>query len=44
MIKCNIDGAARGSPGHAGCGGIFRDCSGPTLGCFAAYISIRSSP
>lgn len=39
-IKVNTDGAARGTPGHAGGGGIFRDRSGAILGCFAAYYGI----
>lgn len=39
-IKVNIDGATKGSPGMAGCGGIFRDKSAATLGCFACNIGI----
>lgn len=31
-IKCNIDGSARGSPGFAGEGGIFRDSNSAILG------------
>lgn len=34
-IKCNCDGAAKGFPGPAGCGGIFRDKSAAILGCYA---------
>ena len=40
-IKVNIDGAAKGSPGHAGCGGIFRNCRGFSKGCFAKYLGIK---
>ena len=39
--KLNIDGAAKGAPGHAGCGGIFRTCRGFVEGCFAVYIGIK---
>lgn len=39
-VKANMDGAARGTLGHAGGGGIFRDRSGAVLGCFAAYYGI----
>lgn len=39
-IKCNSDGAAKGSLGIAGCGGIFGDKSTATLGCFACNIGI----
>lgn len=42
-IKANTDGAAKGSPGHATGGGIFRDRSGAVLGCFAAYYGISWS-
>lgn len=39
-IKCNSDGAARGSPGLAAAGGIFRDCNGVFLGGFANFVGI----
>lgn len=42
-VKCNTDGAARGQPGHASCGGIFRDHRASFLGAFAEYIGISSS-
>ncbi|PNX84033.1 ribonuclease H, partial [Trifolium pratense] len=42
-IKANTDGAARGSPGHASAGGIFRDSSGGIKGCFSLYLGIQSS-
>ena len=34
-IKVNTDGAAMGSPGVGGCGGIFRNCRAFVKGCFA---------
>lgn len=42
-IKCNSDGAAHGSPGHAPCGDLFRDSSGAILGCFSSYIGIGTA-
>ncbi|CAJ2674874.1 unnamed protein product [Trifolium pratense] len=42
-IKANTDGAARGSPGYASAGGIFRDSSGGIKGCFSLYLGIQSS-
>ncbi|XP_019423006.1 PREDICTED: uncharacterized protein LOC109332480 [Lupinus angustifolius] len=42
-IKANTDGAAHGSPGYAGGGGIFRDSSGACLVCFASYLSIQNA-
>ncbi|CAL0327859.1 unnamed protein product [Lupinus luteus] len=42
-IKVNTDGAAKGAPGHAGGGAIFRDNKGHLLGCFATYYGIQSS-
>ncbi|CAL0322191.1 unnamed protein product [Lupinus luteus] len=41
--EVNTDGAAKGAPGHAGGGAIFRDCRGDMLGCFATYYGIQSS-
>lgn len=38
--KCNSDGSARGSPGHAASGGIFRGSKGEISGCFSSYIGI----
>ncbi|KAK9911619.1 hypothetical protein M0R45_035515 [Rubus argutus] len=38
QVKINTDGAARGSPGLAGFGGIFRDHLGCVLGCFAESL------
>ena len=37
-IKVNFDGAARGAPGMAGSGGVFRDCRGFVKGCFAFLL------
>ena len=39
--KVNIDGAAKGAPGKAGCGGIFRNCRGFIKGCFSFHLGIR---
>lgn len=41
--KCNIDGAAKGLPGPAACGGIFRDHSAAVMGCFAANLGIANA-
>lgn len=40
-VKCNTNGAARGSPGLATYGGIFRDSSAATLGCFMLPLGIN---
>ena len=42
-IKINTDGAARGSPGLAGFGGIFRDHLGRVLGCFAGNLGLATA-
>ncbi|KAG4920424.1 hypothetical protein D0Y65_047527 [Glycine soja] len=42
-IKYNTYGAARGYPGSAACGGIFRDRSVATLGCFFVNLGIASA-
>lgn len=39
-FKCNTDGVARVSLGHAAAGGIFRDYRGAILGCFSSYFGI----
>lgn len=39
-IKCNTDGAVKGSPGLAACGGIFKDRSAAILGCFAHNLCV----
>ncbi|XP_019459917.1 PREDICTED: uncharacterized protein LOC109359677 [Lupinus angustifolius] len=41
--KINTDGAAHGSPGHAGGGGIFRDNEGAIQSCFATYYGVHDS-
>jgi hypothetical protein len=41
-IKCNIDGAALGSPGQSSCGGLFRDSSGDCIGCFAENLGVQT--
>jgi ribonuclease HI len=42
-VKCNTDGASRGSPGASYCGGIFRDHLGTFLGAFSANIGVATS-
>ncbi|CAL0306454.1 unnamed protein product [Lupinus luteus] len=42
-IKANTDGAARGSPGHAGSSAIFRNWKGEFLGAFSVYLQIKSA-
>ncbi|XP_019430144.1 PREDICTED: uncharacterized protein LOC109337590, partial [Lupinus angustifolius] len=42
-VKINTDGAARGHPGHAGGGGIFRDHNGLFMGAFSTYFGIHDA-
>ncbi|MCH84126.1 ribonuclease H protein [Trifolium medium] len=42
-IKCNIDGAAKGYPGFAACGGLYRNKYGDFIGGFADNLGIASS-
>lgn len=42
-IKCNTDGAAKGSPCQASCGDIFGDHMATILGFFAANLGISFS-
>src|SRR6266487_7107213 len=42
-IKCNIDGTAKGCPGPAACGGIFRDSNAAVVGCFAQNLHISTA-
>ncbi|KAK2417490.1 hypothetical protein QL285_039786 [Trifolium repens] len=42
-VKCNIDGASKGNPGLAGCGGVFRNHDADLLYCFAEPLGIASS-
>lgn len=37
-IKCNSDGSARGAPGYAAAGGIFRDSTCSVKGCYASFL------
>lgn len=43
FIKCNTDGAAKGCPGPAACGGIFRDSSAAVIGCFSTNLGIANA-
>ena len=43
QLKVNTDGAARGTPGLAGYGGIFRDHLGNCMGCFAGSLGIATA-
>ena len=40
-VKINIDGAARGYPGFATCGGIFRGSMGNLLEFFLRFLKFR---
>jgi ribonuclease HI len=42
-VKCNIDGASKGNPGEASCGGIFRNSTADFLLCFAEPLGYASS-
>ncbi|GAU37904.1 hypothetical protein TSUD_163410 [Trifolium subterraneum] len=42
-IKCNIDGAAKGNPGIAACGGVFRNSDANFIFCFAEPLGFASS-
>ncbi|XP_019433776.1 PREDICTED: uncharacterized protein LOC109340519 [Lupinus angustifolius] len=42
-IKVNTDGAAHGSPGHSGGGGIFRDHNRVYITAFSKYLSIQNA-
>jgi ribonuclease HI len=42
-VKCNTDGASRGSPGASACGGLFRNHLGEFIGAFSANIGIATS-
>ncbi|KAF1877643.1 hypothetical protein Lal_00040360 [Lupinus albus] len=42
-IKINFDGAAKGAPGLAGGGSIFRDHNGEFLGGFADFFGIKDA-
>ncbi|GAU19469.1 hypothetical protein TSUD_77130 [Trifolium subterraneum] len=42
-LKCNIDGAAKGNPGLASCGGIFRNHEADMIYCFAEPLGTASA-
>jgi len=42
-VKINIDGAARGYPGLATCGGIFRGSMREFIGGFSAFLDIQKT-
>jgi len=42
-VKINIDGAARGYPGLATCGGIFRESMGEFIGAFSAFLKVQTT-
>jgi ribonuclease HI len=43
LIKCNIDGAAKGNHGTAASGGVFRNSNAELLLCFAEPLGFASS-
>ena len=42
-LKFNVDGSARGAPGHAGIGGVLRDSCGKVLCVFSEFVGILDS-
>ncbi|GAU32136.1 hypothetical protein TSUD_218870 [Trifolium subterraneum] len=42
-LKCNIDGAAKGNPGLASCGGIFRNHVADMIYCFVEPLGTAST-
>ena len=42
-LKLNVDGSAKGNPGHAGIGGVLRDSKGKVLGSFSRYIGVNDA-
>jgi len=42
-VKINTDGAARGYPGLATCGGIFCGSMGKFIGAFSAFLDIQTA-
>jgi ribonuclease HI len=42
-IKCNTDGASKGNPGIASCGGIFRDHNANLIYAFAEPLGVESA-
>jgi len=43
LVKINIDGAARGSPGLATSGGIFHRSMGEFIGGFFAFLDVQTN-
>ncbi|KAK0599556.1 hypothetical protein LWI29_006326 [Acer saccharum] len=43
LLKFNVDGSARGVPGHAGVGEVLRDCRGRVLCVFSDSVGIQDS-
>ncbi|KAK6115002.1 hypothetical protein DH2020_007271 [Rehmannia glutinosa] len=42
-FKLNIDGASRGNPGLAGCGGVIRDTQATIIAGFSTFIDVASN-
>ena len=42
-VKINTDGAARGYPGLATCGGIFCGSMGEFIGVFSAFLEVQTT-
>ena len=42
-VKLNLDGASRGNPGPAGCGGVFREHLGKWLAGFSVNLGVCTS-
>jgi len=43
LVTVNIDGGARGNPGPAGYGAIFKDSSGKKIGELSRYLGIQTN-
>lgn len=43
LLKLNIDGASKGNPGRAGCGGVVRNSSGDLILAFSEYLEIGTN-
>lgn len=43
VVTVNIDGGARGNPGPAGYGAIFKDATGKKVGELSRYLGIRTN-
>lgn len=42
-VKINMDGLAKGNPGEAACGAVFKGFNGAFKGCFAMSLGLHSS-